>query len=102
MLPSDTIKGVNNRTDYLKRLAAADNEFAAPNELLLTWGFHHYFHGKLTKVDLDIINAKRPIIVWYRSAHKIILNSIALELHGLNEDFVKAQTASTQKQINIS
>jgi predicted amidohydrolase YtcJ len=44
---------------------------------LLTWGYHHYFHGELTKADLDGISTTRPIIVWHRSAHEFFLNSVA-------------------------
>ena len=36
--------------------AALEDEEA----VLLTWGFHQYFHGKLTRADLDRISATRP------------------------------------------
>lgn len=101
VLPSGVIKGVTNREDYLKRLAEADKKISDPDELLLTWGFHHYFHGKLTRADLDKINNRRPIIVWHRSAHEFILNTPALKQNGVDNDFLKAQAPSTQHQINL-
>ena len=102
VLPTGVVKGVSNRADYLKRLAAADKKIADPDELLLTWGFHHYFHGILTRSDLDKINSRRPIIVWHRSAHELILNSAALEKYGIDEAYVKAQNESAQKQMNLA
>ncbi len=55
--------------------------------VLLTWGFHHYFHGKLTRADLDQISATRPIIVWHRSAHEFILNSATMKKFGVTQEW---------------
>ena len=66
-----------SRSDYLKKLAAANARMKDPDELLLTWGYHQYFHGSLVKADLDAISATRPIIVWHRSAHEFFVNSAA-------------------------
>ncbi|HIF9381098.1 TPA: amidohydrolase [Photobacterium damselae] len=101
VLPTGTVKAVSNREDYLKRLAEADKKLTDPNELLLTWGFHHYFHGKLTKDDLDKINNKRPIIVWHRSAHEFILNTAALKKYGVTADYIAKQSKSSQEQLNL-
>jgi len=55
-----------------------------PKEILLTWGYHHIFHGKLTRADLDEISSTvhRRLA---RSAHEFILNTKALETTGIDE-----------------
>ncbi|MGQ5487087.1 hypothetical protein ACUHZR_19905, partial [Photobacterium damselae subsp. piscicida] len=86
VLPTGTVKAVSNREDYLKRLADADKKLTDPNELLLTWGFHHYFHGKLTKDDLDKINNKRVVtpidllmvkFTFYKRSNNLIVHLFA-------------------------
>ena len=57
---------------------------------LVTWGFHHYFHGDLTKDDLDLISSERPILVMHRSYHEFILNTPALEYFEITRDFVES------------
>ena len=101
VLPSGTVPAVRDRDGYLKRLRAAEAGLKDPDELLLTWGFHHYFHGKLTREDLDKISSTRPIIVWHRSCHEFILNSAALEKYGLTGDFMAQQDKSAQEQSNL-
>ena len=76
--------GVRNRDDYLSRLSevelSQDN-----NKPLVSWGFHHYFHGKLTRQDLDLISSERPILIIHRSFHEFIMNSKALEFFKITE-----------------
>ena len=84
-LPSKTSKGVQDRANYLMRLKTAEIQ-APENQPLISWGFHHYFHGQLSKNDLDKISPIRPIIVIHRSFHEFILNTPAMELLGINED----------------
>ena len=75
--------GVQNRTDYLKRLSEVEARHPE-NQPLVSWGFHHYFHGRLTKNDLDAISSTRPILVVHRSFHEFILNTPAMKLLGIN------------------
>ncbi len=102
VLPSGTVPAVRDRPGYLKRLRDAEARLADPDTLLVTWGFHHYFHGKLTRADLDQVNARRPIIVWHRSAHEFFLNSAAMEKYGVNTDLVARMTPGAQQQSNLS
>ena len=62
-----------------------ENNYLA-NQPLISWGFHHYFHGKLTKHDLDKISSIRPIIIIHRSFHEFILNTPAMKLLGINKE----------------
>ena len=77
VLPEGTSKAATNREEYLARLAEANASLKDPSAVLLTWGYHQYFHGELKKSDLDAISTTRPIIVWHRSGHEFFLNSIA-------------------------
>ena len=101
VLPSGTVPAARNRDEYLTRLAEADRERTDPNELLLTWGFHHYFHGKLTRADLDKISATRPIIVWHRSAHEVIVNTAASNKFGITREWYDKLNASQKQQSNF-
>lgn len=100
-LPSGTVKAAQDRNEYMARLAAAEKAMKNPDEVLLTWGFHHYFHGKLTRADLDRISTARPIIVWHRSAHEFIVNSRAMDVFGVTREFVAGFPASAQEQSNF-
>ena len=85
-LPNKQTKGVRDRASYLKRLQLLEENIEDKNTPLISWGFHHYFHGKLTKDDLDKISTDRPILIIHRSFHEFIMNSKALDLFGINKD----------------
>ena len=101
-LPSGVVKAAANREEYVQRITQAEASLDDPREPLITWGFHHYFHGKLTRADLNQISQQRPIIVWHRSCHEFILNDAALKMMGIDEDFLAKQTESAQSQSNLS
>lgn len=84
-LPAKTSKGVRDRASYLFNLSEIEQNHPA-NQPLVSWGFHQYFHGKLTKNDLDEISSIRPIIIIHRSFHEFILNTPAMELLGINKE----------------
>lgn len=101
VLPSGTVPAAKNREEYLKRLADASAKLEDPEAVLLTWGFHHYFHGKLTRADLDKISATRPIIVWHRSAHEFILNSATMKKFGVTREWFDKLRGSAREQSNF-
>ena len=100
-LPEKTIPAAENREDYLSRLIKAESELLPLDAPLLTWGFHHYFFGKLTRADLDKISDTRPIIVWHRSCHEFILNSAALNQLGIDGEFISSFPESAKRQSNL-
>ena len=87
-LSSKTSIGVRNRSSYLSNLSEIE-ENHPKDQSLISWGFHHYFHGKLTRYDLDKISSTRPIIIIHRSFHEFILNTPAMELLGINKNAFK-------------
>lgn len=101
VLPGGTVPAAKSREDYLQRLADASKALEDPDAVLLTWGFHHYFHGKLTRADLDKISATRPIIVWHRSAHEFILNSATMKKFGVTREWYDKLGKSQKEQSNF-
>ena len=87
-LPLNSSKGVRDRKSYLERLEFAAQNSSDLSKPLVTWGFHHYFHGELTRQDLDQISTTRPILVIHRSFHEFILNSSALDFFGITKELV--------------
>jgi predicted amidohydrolase YtcJ len=87
-LPSKTSFGVRDRSGYLSNLSNIEKNHPE-NQPLISWGFHHYFHGKLTRHDLDNISSTRAIIIIHRSFHEFILNTPAMKLLGINKDAFK-------------
>jgi hypothetical protein len=98
VLPDRTFKAAKDHDDYIKKLTDAEVRMSDPNELLLTWGYHHYIHGPLKQSELDKISATRPIIVWHRSAHEMYLNSAAERKYGVTKDWYQALSKSAKKQ----
>ena len=83
-------------------MKAANDRLQDPNALLLTWGFHQYFHGQLRKADLDAISSTRPIIVWHRSAHEVYLNSADERKYGITREWFDSLPASPRKQTDFA
>ena len=88
-LPKNQSQAYRDRDSYLKRLSDIEKSMN-DDEPLVTWGFHHYFHGDLTREDLDFISSKRPILIMHRSYHEFILNTPAMEYFDISRDFVES------------
>ena len=101
VLPGKSSIGVRDRDGYMKRIRALEDSLEDKETPLVSWGFHHYFHGKLTKDDLDNISSERPILIIHRSFHEFIMNSKALELFGIKKEDLKNLTLEEQKLANI-
>ena len=101
VVPNKKSAGVRDRAEYLKRIQQLSDKLIDKNEPLVSWGFHHYFHGKLTKNDLDLISSERPIIIIHRSFHEFILNTKALEMLQIKKEDARKLTESEKKQANF-
>ena len=86
-LPNNQSKAYRNRSSYMAQLSKIEKSMTDSSPLV-TWGFHHYFHGELTREDLDKISKERPILVMHRSYHEFILNTAALEYFGITQEFI--------------
>ena len=85
IIPGQVSKGVRERKAYLERLINIESKNGEAKNPLISWGFHHYFHGNLDRHDLDLISKERPILIIHRSFHEFILNSKALEFFNISE-----------------
>lgn len=92
-LPGRSVKGVRGREAYLERLCELEREKVDPTLPLFAWGYHHLFHGDLSRADLDDISSTRPIIAWHRSFHEIYANTAALEWMKIAEEDVAGHEA---------
>lgn len=102
VLPSGTVPAAKDHDDYLRRLTEAHAKLEDPEALLLTWGFHQYFHGKLTRAELDGISATRPLLVWHRSCHEFYLNGAAMKKFGVTKEWHDKLMGSAKEQSNFA
>jgi len=84
-LPSGKVEGVMGKEAYLARLKEIEAGMEDPDEMLWTWGHHPLFHGDIWREDLDKISTTRPIIVWARSFHEVVINTPALDELGIKD-----------------
>lgn len=82
VLPSGTYKGAQTPEQFRIRLR---EELARSKATpFIAWGYHHLFHGPLNRAELDTIAPDRPVVIWQRSFHDVIMNSAALKLFALD------------------
>ena len=96
-LPWGKIKGISGRDAYLKKLREIEKGMKDKNEWLFTWGYHQYFHGQLSRKDLDDISLTRPIVVWHRSVHEFYFNSAALNAMKITDEMLKGHGHASEQ-----
>jgi hypothetical protein len=82
-LPSGYYPGAQTPAAWHARLAA-ELERSQANPFIC-WGYHQLFHGPLDRNALDRIATDRPVVIWQRSFHDIIVNTATLKSWGLGE-----------------
>ncbi len=100
-LPTGIKRGVRSADAYRKALTGAIAKADPQQELFISWGYHHYFHDKLTRQDLDAISADKAIIIIHRSFHEFVMNSKALALLGITDADIAAAPAAAAKFMSI-
>lgn len=78
-------KAITSHDDYIRRLQTI-HQALPEGEPLLTWGYHKIWHGEVDRSGLDGVSIERPILIWQRSFHEMILNSAALHWLEIDED----------------
>jgi predicted amidohydrolase YtcJ len=98
-IPGKFSQAAKNNAEYTGRLkeALAEMSAEAKAETLFTWGYHQYFHGDVRRPELDAISRDRPIVVWHRSCHELILNSVALEKYGITEKSLSGKGLASEQ-----
>lgn len=96
-LPARRVPAARTPAEYRARLAAAFAAQSETTDFFYAWGYHPYWHGELSRRELDAISTTRPIAVWHRSCHEFFLNTPALAALGITEDATRGHgLASTQ------
>lgn len=85
-LPGREVEPTRGREAYLEKVAAEVAADANSSEPLVTWGYHELWHGVVRRADLDRISRHRPVILWQRSFHEVVVNSAALAWLGFDPD----------------
>lgn len=85
-LPWGNVEGVVGEKAYLERLKQIEAN-TPEGQPIITWGYHHYFHGKnMSREMLNQISNDRPLVVWHRSFHELYFNDAALKMFGWTEE----------------
>jgi len=100
-LDGTTSKGVLTNSDYISELIKTFNEKGKDEEIFITWGYHHYFHGKISRQILDEISSNKPILIIHRSFHEFIMNSAAIDFFGINKIELNKIEENIRENINI-
>ncbi len=89
-LPSGFYPGVQTQQGYRQRLASM--LASSKDDIFLCWGYHELFHGPLDRTLLDGMAPQRPVIIWQRSFHDIIVNTAMMKRWGFE----------TQAQLDVA
>ncbi|MGI9426741.1 MAG: amidohydrolase family protein, partial [Hyphomicrobiaceae bacterium] len=83
-LPDRVAAPVRGHNAYLDRLKDIESGISDPGEPVVTWGYHKIWHGHVDRQTLNCVSQSRPIFVWQRSFHEIIVNDAAIDWMKLN------------------
>ncbi len=84
-LPWTDIGPVASRVEFLDRLIEL-NANLDPSEPLYAWGHHPIWHGPIDRAALNDISTTRPIVVWHRGYHSLVVNDACLAWMELDLD----------------
>ncbi len=82
-LPTGNFPG--SRTPQAWRSRFAELLSQSREQQFICWGYHELFHGPLDRRELDQLARDRPVVIWQRSFHEIIVNSATLKAWGLDQ-----------------
>ena len=87
-LPWGTVEHTTTEADFTARLKALNQE-QDNDEPLFVWGYHHLWHGSMSRQRINAVSEARPIIVWHRSFHELYMNDGALQMLNLDESKIR-------------
>jgi hypothetical protein len=90
-LPTGNFPGAATPEAYVTALESlVDEYFSAadrdPKIPFIVWGYHQLWHGKLRRPQLDVLFPDKPVILWHRSFHELIMNTAALRMIGISRE----------------
>src|SRR5512137_459564 len=68
---SPAVRDEKGYTERLKKALAAHKD---KSKTFVSWGYHHYFHGEMSRTMLSKLAPDFPVIIWHRSGHEFYLN----------------------------
>lgn len=89
-LPSGRIEAVTDRDAYVARLKKLQAEWRDSSTPQIVWGWHRLWHGDFDRDVLDAIAPDKPLILWHRSYHEIVVNSKALAMIDVRPEEIEA------------
>lgn len=101
-LPSGFFPKASTPDQYQNSLQQAVSSHLEKDELFISWGYHHLWHGDLDRNALDQISTEVPIAIWHRSVHEFIVNTKALELFEIDQAVIDKLTPTQQAQTNLA
>jgi predicted amidohydrolase YtcJ len=96
-MPSRTWPAASDASSYWAALKMALADSKTGPATFMTWGYHHEFHGPLSRDSLDAVSPVRPLVVWHRSCHELFLNSAAIAKYGLTSDDMRGHGLASEQ-----
>ncbi|PCE62542.1 amidohydrolase [Sediminicola luteus] len=91
-LPTGNFPAALTHEEYVTQLQTKANAFFKKekdkNIPYITWGYHQLWHGDVYRDKLDELFPKKPVLLWHRSFHEVVLNTAALKLLDMKESDV--------------
>jgi len=87
-LPWGTVEPTLTGDQFDQRMANLHAEKEQDNPLFI-WGYHHLWHGSMSRHRINDISRERPIIVWHRSFHELYMNDAALKMTEIKAEDIK-------------
>lgn len=84
-LPWQRVPAVKTPEAFQARLEELVSKDAG-REPIFTWGHHPIWHGEVNRAGLDELSPDRPLIVWHRGYHSLVVNTAALKWMQIDED----------------
>ncbi len=63
---------------YRRRLVDVHRSMPDPRQPLFTFGYHELWHGRVDRRLLNELCGDRPVLVWQRSFHEVVMNDAML------------------------
>ena len=99
-LPERTYPAAYSPSEYhtkLKQYLHAHQQ----HDFFISWGYHRLWHGELDRAQLDNLSPDVPVLIWQRSGHEIIFNTLALQQLGLDQKALAEFPEHIRKQIDL-
>jgi len=90
-LPTGHFPGARTPKAYVARLRELAAKHDDPSMPFVCWGFHPLWHGEQYRPRLDELFPDKPVVLWHRSFHEVVLNGAALKHFGLEESAVRGR-----------